>query len=181
MGTRNSTLVKINHEYVVAQYGQWDGYPEGQGKTILETLLSCDLQELREKCYLVKQINEQKMKNIYEQAKWETKDKSEGSFMSMETANLIKSMYPQLSRDCGGEILREILNGAREINRDVDFAMNDSTFCEWSYVVDFDEEKFEVYKGTARPDNLLVSYDLNSLPTVEQFLQTCEELSGVED
>src|SRR5574337_1233174 len=38
MGTRNLTAVMMNGEYKVAQYGQWDGYPEGQGKTILEFL-----------------------------------------------------------------------------------------------------------------------------------------------
>lgn len=31
MGTRNLTAVYIDGEYKVAQYGQWDGYPEGPG------------------------------------------------------------------------------------------------------------------------------------------------------
>ena len=36
MGTRNLTLVKDKEgKTKVAQYGQWDGYPEGQGSTIL--------------------------------------------------------------------------------------------------------------------------------------------------
>ena len=31
MGTRNLTAVYLDGQYKVAQYGQWDGYPEGQG------------------------------------------------------------------------------------------------------------------------------------------------------
>ena len=39
MGTRNLTVVKYKDEYKIAQYGQWDGYPNGQGVTILSFLL----------------------------------------------------------------------------------------------------------------------------------------------
>lgn len=39
MGTRNLTCVVKNNKYVVAQYGQWDGYPTGQGQTIVEFIL----------------------------------------------------------------------------------------------------------------------------------------------
>ena len=35
MGTRNLTCVVLDGKYVVSSYGQWDGYPSGQGKTIL--------------------------------------------------------------------------------------------------------------------------------------------------
>lgn len=36
MGTRNLTMVQFNNEIKVAQYGQWDGEPDGQGATVLE-------------------------------------------------------------------------------------------------------------------------------------------------
>ena len=35
MGTRNVTMVIHKGETKVAQYGQWDGTPDGQGVTIL--------------------------------------------------------------------------------------------------------------------------------------------------
>ena len=38
MGTRNLTGVYLDGQYKVAQYGQWDGYPEGQGITVLTFL-----------------------------------------------------------------------------------------------------------------------------------------------
>ena len=39
MTTRSLTAVKINGEYKIAQYGYYDGYPSGQGVTILKFLL----------------------------------------------------------------------------------------------------------------------------------------------
>ena len=38
MGTRNLTMVIHKEEIKIAQYGQWDGYPEGNGVTILTFL-----------------------------------------------------------------------------------------------------------------------------------------------
>ena len=35
MGTRNTTRIYFNNELRVAQYGQWDGYPSGQGKDFM--------------------------------------------------------------------------------------------------------------------------------------------------
>ena len=34
MGTRHLIIVKSEGKTKVAQYGQWDGYPTGQGKDI---------------------------------------------------------------------------------------------------------------------------------------------------
>lgn len=39
MGTRNLTLVYHKGKYRIAQYCQWDCHPEGQGATILKSLL----------------------------------------------------------------------------------------------------------------------------------------------
>lgn len=50
MGTRNSTLVKSKGKVKVAQYGQWDGYPTGQGQTIADFLNSdVDLEDFAKK------------------------------------------------------------------------------------------------------------------------------------
>ena len=38
MGTRHLTCVVKDGDYKVAQYGQWDGYPSGQGIDILTFL-----------------------------------------------------------------------------------------------------------------------------------------------
>lgn len=38
MGTRNTLKVLYNGKTVISQYGQWDGYPTGQGARILRVL-----------------------------------------------------------------------------------------------------------------------------------------------
>jgi hypothetical protein len=39
MGTRNLTVVISNNQTKVAQYGQWDGNPSGQGVNAITTLI----------------------------------------------------------------------------------------------------------------------------------------------
>jgi hypothetical protein len=43
MGTRNLTMVISKGEYKIAQYGQWDGYPSGQGSVVLNFLMNLDV------------------------------------------------------------------------------------------------------------------------------------------
>jgi hypothetical protein len=85
----------------------------------------------------------------------------------------------------------------------LDFA-GDSLFCEWAYVVDFDENTFEVYKGFVKephegerfsnmeyekshresqyyPIKLKKKYDLNNLPTEEEFLKELEQQEEQDD
>ena len=47
MGTRNLISVIENKKPVIAQYGQWDGYPSGQGVDILEFLKSEFFEKLK--------------------------------------------------------------------------------------------------------------------------------------
>lgn len=42
MGTRNLIVIYYNGQYILAQYNQWDGYPEGQGVEILKFFLVSD-------------------------------------------------------------------------------------------------------------------------------------------
>ena len=105
--------------------------------------------------------------------------------------------YPELSRDTGAGILEIVANASDDIKLidDSDF-VQDSLFCEWAYVIDFDKNTFEVYQGFNEtplepsdrfysaeqdadenglyPIKLCQSFDLSNLPSEEEFLEICE-------
>lgn len=138
MGTRNLTMVYSNGEYKVAQYGQWDGYPEGLGSQLLKYLKGINISELRNtvnKCtYLIKEDFDEINDNI-------NKARENNPKYSWQ------KFYPELSRDTGGDILNLILFKNKTRLENSLFFAADSLFCEWGYVVDLDKNTFEVYQG----------------------------------
>lgn len=168
MGTRHIIAVKADGDYKVAQYGQWDGYPSGQGVDVLRYLWDMDLDVLRNACLKC-------------------------SFLSQNDIDRygddILALKPYLSRDTSADILNEIYksNGLKLIN-EIDF-VNDSLFCEWAYVIDFDLGTFEVYSGFNQekltncrfnspesisgqyhPVKLVSKFDLTDLPEIDDFI-----------
>lgn len=180
MGTRNLTMVISNGKTKVAQYGQWDGYPSGQGVTALKFLRETNMVEFQKK------VNECSFL-------------TEGEFDAIDDNNW-KETHPQLSRDHGAKILQLVMNGTNKLKDSSAFA-GDSLFCEWGYVVDLDKQTFEVYEGfnhelltekdrffsmqkqdsNYKPITLVASYDLSALPTEEQFLQELEKIEDEEN
>jgi len=185
MGTRNLTIVFMNGEYHLAQYGQWDGYPEGQGMTCLEFLRNeMDEQEFR--CAL------SSMRFI----DWNT---NVGARILEAFNNGVP--FPEFDRDTGAEILWMIQNcqtTSRYLRNDIEFAAA-SLFCEWAWVIDLDKRTFEAYEGYNKtpltPEDrfhflvdkeetyhdsgideeyhavrMVASWSLDDLPTDEQFL-----------
>jgi hypothetical protein len=160
MGTRGLTVVKINGEIKVAQYGQWDHYPDGQGVDILETLKGIiDAGEM------------ENFKTKVRALRWLTKDEIEG----LNDTKDWPEKHPYLSRDTGGQILSAIQNGTIDgkkmpspimglVNRS-DF-MEDGLFCEGVFEVDLDAG---TYTACGK------SFPLSDLPTEEAFLQAFEQ------
>lgn len=193
MGTRGITMVILGGEPVVAQYGQWDHYPSGQGITCLEFLQKGILDKLREKLKRCHFITDDEQKEI------DAFVRSIGSidgWLTGEQAKLYHEKYPYLTRDHGSDILNVIAESEDEsimLSDSRDF-VHDSLFCEYGYVIDLDKNTFEVYEGfnkrpienTERfykpksddteyyPIRLMKSYDLNNLPTAEMFLADLE-------
>lgn len=179
MGTRNLTAVFYKGEYRIAQYGQWDGYPEGQGKTVLEFVRDrMDRDKFLAKLLALRELTAAKSEEIDRNNKddWQR-------------------LYPQLSRDAGAEILDLVQAGpdGMWIKRYLAFAA-DSLFCEWAYVLDFDKNTFEAYRGfNLKPVDpsqrfadipfaedrnadyyhvkFITSWRLDTLPTTEKFLK----------
>lgn len=178
MGTRNLTIVMIDCKYKIAQYGQWDGHPEGQGITVLDFLTKhMDKELFMDKCRKTKWIDEHE-------------------------ENLTVDNYPQMSRDHGAEILLivQVENDGIILHNDIDFA-KDSLFCEWAYVIDFDKNTFEAYEGFNTsplninerfycdnykdkeyyPVRLKYEWDLDNLPSYKKFIETLNETEEYEN
>lgn len=138
MGTRNLTMLISDGETKVAQYGQWDGYPGGQGLTALSFLNQCDLSKLKEKVSQLSFYTNEELDNLQKQL--DRGDFKDGSF---------GVIYPEFSRDWGASILEEIYNDrikSKKLKDEKEFAA-DSLFCEYCYVIDLDKRTFEVYEG----------------------------------
>jgi hypothetical protein len=201
MGTRNSTLIQVDGEYKVAQYCQWDGYPSGQGVGILESLRNSNLQKLRENVSSLEFIQDEELRNL-----WKDLGADGSGFTSMDISEKFKEKYPHLHRDCGGSDIIPLIESGniKSVILNTEFP-KDSLFCEWCYVVDFDKNTFEVYKGFNTeplkeeerffidpslvkerdtkyyPVKFLASFDLFNLPTRTEFFEEVEPKEELED
>lgn len=199
MGTRHLICVVKDNEYKVAQYGQWDGYPSGQGLDILR--------------FLKFEYNEEKFKEGMSLIKFGTPDElnqqwvncganPNDEWVSFEISKIHASKYPENSRDTGSKIL-EIVQSVKDslvLKNSLEFA-KDSLFCEYGYVIDLDKNVFEIYEGFSRnpldknerfffngeklqtnykeeyeyyPIRFVKSYPLDKLPSEKDFLNELE-------
>ena len=139
-------MVVMDGETKVAQYGQWDGYPSGQGVTIQQFLKKYSIKKFKEVLQRVKFIDEAKQKEIDDWLK--TIGVTDG-WMNMEQAEKYHAMYPLLTRDNGAAVLFLMMESVYDtiwLHDSSDFA-SDSLFCEWAYVLDLDKRVLEIHKG----------------------------------
>jgi len=143
MGTRNLTAVYMDGEYKVAQYCQWDGFPEGQGMTCLHFLRDKMIEkDFKENLLKLRFADDEKLKALAKEF-----GASEDGTIRMDDYDRFKRAYPELHRDTGAKILEMIQDGrARILQSDINFAA-DGLFCEWAWVIDFDKRTFEAYVG----------------------------------
>jgi hypothetical protein len=172
MGTRGVTMVIQKERAEVAQYGQWDHYPSGQGVTALNILREVimkskeSFEDFKEKVSKLEVITQHSFDAKLEEVGIDSKKQ----FITFEESDRFKEKYPYLHRDCGAEVLKHVADGsAKELKNDFDYAQTGFD-CEWSYAVNLDKETFEVYENNYMPGNLKGSFDLNNLPTEEEFL-----------
>lgn len=196
MGTRNLTMVVCDGKMKVAQYGQWDGYPDGQGVTILNFLSNKEnITKLKDKLKCVRFLEPKgKDKELVE-----SYDKN-APVWSNDPDNRTeeqKSWFENyINRDIAGEILEKIANSERSeiILRDHSGFIKDSLFCEWAYLVDLDKNTFEVYEGYQKeklpedqrfysvetkdgyyPCKMVQTFNLDNLPNTDLFLRMFQE------
>lgn len=183
MGTRNLTLVKDREGKTrVAQYGQWDGYPEGQGSTILNFIRNKENRDaLEEVIKNVKFITSGAPQAVKDYIEAYNKRCSQWSNEPDNRTEADKYWYDNLiSRDTCGKILERLVKTDVEhlpvefgkeiyLQDSSDFA-NDSLFCEFAYCVNYQTEKLEVYINGKEK---VIEFGFESLPNEDDF---CEQI-----
>mgnify|MGYP000253513718 CR=1 FL=1 len=149
MGTRHLICIVLDGEYKLAQYGQWDGYLEGQGTVIAKTLQAddFDLDALKRGARAAEVISYDVKKKVYREEFGVDLDVTDG-IVPFEVSAAFRRKYEHLTRSHGAQVVRYLMTAANPQVQEpyLEFA-NDGLFCEWAYVLDLDREVVEVYRG----------------------------------
>jgi hypothetical protein len=145
MGTRNLTKVVMGGETVVAQYGQWDGYPEGQGITAFNFVKNQEnlwaLEMGLQRVYYPTQEQLEEMSKPFE-------DGHSDGWMTYESGKAFGEKYPSLTRDTCASILYVIAESKEVVPLQLDTEFEqDTLFCEGMYEVNLDTKVFTSYFG----------------------------------
>jgi len=176
MGTRNLTMV-INQEgeTKVAQYGQWDGYPDGVGASLLEFLKDKELfNKFKVQLPKLRFLDSEGVdKDFIESYNKNTPHWSNEP--DNRTDEQIKWWKNYCHRDLAEEVLTNIANSNDEqiILQDHSNFGNDTVMCEWVYIVDLKQNKL-IVKNDLQSE-WKQEFDLDNLPTKEAFLKTFEQ------
>lgn len=163
MGTRNLTKV-IDKDGVikVAQYGQWDGYPSGQGVTALYHAHNAKMIEAG--LARVRWAEQSELDAIYASL-------PDMGYLGTADSDAFNLLYPNLTRNTCADILGVVAYSVGEVILvDESEFENDGLFCEGVYTIDFQTNKFVSYYG-----GKVVEFDLNALPSKEEYLEAFEQ------
>lgn len=147
MGTRGLTCVVKDHDYVMAKYNQFDSYPNGSGADLLKVLKTVGVETIKSLIDNLGKVSEAELELADTYTKIVQVTDKHGYVMDEPEW---KQIWPWFTREWNGADVLEYLsnNPTKRINTLMYEAFaGDSLFCEWAYVVDFDENTFEVYKG----------------------------------
>ena len=157
MGTRHLICAVVDGEMKLAQYGQWDGYPSGQGLKVLNFCRDIPV-TFADNLRACRFGSDAEIDAIYAPF-------SANGWMDMEQAEAFKkSEFAHLSRDTGADILPLVAEKPRVLVDSSDFA-SDDLFCEWAYYVDMDARELRVTNGAK------AAFSFDDLPSDEEFLK----------
>lgn len=140
-----------NKEEIKATYSHWGSHPSRLGKQI--TLL---LSKLPQHYY-------DKLKNSAEKITWVSLDSQPApeeiekyKHFADKTVSTRKltDWYCLLHKTQGVNSLLFLIDGSLNHFIDSTYYLKDSLFCEWAYIINFDNETLDVYEGNqTRPDS----------------------------
>lgn len=169
MGTRHIIKIKVENEIKVQQYGQWDGYPTGQGSKIADFIHNdLQLDQFKDRVKALKFTADAELEKAWVEAGADPKSK----FVTMSVSQKMRDLYPHFHRDCGADVLTLIQDGyyiksdlverndkhmrvmtklgGYEVKSTPKFIGHDG--CEYEYLINLDKETVRVkclyYKKT---------------------------------
>lgn len=156
MGTRNLTMVKLDGAIKVANYGQWDGYPTGQGVTVA-AFVQAYLRHKTTRAEFAEKVAALTFATAAEvdaiNADWEateaahTAAAAKGNYVPKYEMDKFKPYI----RDTGANILTLVNDGVSMPLKDDSEFLKDGLFCEFAYCVDLDAGAVDVYCGGTTP------------------------------
>jgi hypothetical protein len=172
MGTRHLITAFDNEgELKVAQYGQWDGYPSGQGVEMLNWLRMTTRVNYEGKIVSpilngmkrTKFASDSELNDLYNKY-------PQMNYVGTEDEKYFGLHYPNLVRDTGADILGVVAYSVGEVLlADASDFAEDELMCEGIYSVNYQSEYFtSVHNGTT------VVFPLRELPTNEEYLEAFE-------
>lgn len=145
MGTRHLTVVVKDNKIKLSQYGQWDGYYSGQGKTFTNFVRNhlkndYDFRKFSEMVDILKPVKDSYYDSLLKHFDEINKNK--------EFSIPLSVMFPQFSRDTGANILYLLANqyASSYDGRSFPVALSNADWCEFAYVINLDTK--EVYMFT---------------------------------
>lgn len=166
MGTKHLiAVIDKKGTLKVAQYGQWDGYPSGQGVDVLKFAKDkASLKELEQRFDIIKFYND-----THEIDRWihqynsraeiesNTHLSDQARALGGRTDSDVYWWKTTRTRDLGADILTALINidtkrlpqehnGYIYLFNDIEFLKN-SLFCEWAYIIDLNQNKLIILSG----------------------------------
>lgn len=168
MGTRGLTkVVDANGVTKVAQYGQWDHYPAGQGVTILNFLnrdyyAVGELELALDKCRFIDEAEREKIYADYNR-----------TYPDSTHMKKFCAMLPSLSRDTCGDILSVVRWSAGPVPLiDESNFEADDLFCEGVYEVNYQTKLF-----VTKFAGITMEFSLDDLPDQDRYLARFAKLA----
>lgn len=155
MGTRHLICVFYRGRFVIAQYGQFDGYPENQGFEVIVFLTGASsIARLKQGLTHTYTPTDEEVEEIEKaMIKQDREHYAAVSSGEISMRERVKLSCPSMSRETSAGILEVVAKATAEapvpILLELEF-IHDGLFCEWAYVVDLDAEVLEVYQGVER-------------------------------
>lgn len=171
MGTRHLITVVKDGKNKIAQYGQWDGYPSGQGVTVLQFLKNKRrVAKFRKSLDRVRFLDyEGKDKEMLEEY-----DKNAPVWSTDEDFRTDKQrawFRTFMCRDIGAEILGNVANSEGEVVLRDNSDFSKEFDCEYEYKINLDVNQLHVYDDGKK----VGVYELDDLPTKKQFLKELKD------